>query len=233
MPGNERIISSTLPYSVTYKRGRKNKKRKKAKTKVGKLQQQINTIKQRIPVPELKAVDINSMSTAVSSTAGANHPMIQIAQGTTAAQRTGDAVVLRSSQLNMTVLKGDSTNILRVILAATPSTSNLVLSDVLQYANLTTNNMLPFSSPYKFQPTTAEKTYKILFDKVYNLTDDVDTIVDKVKIQYGKKGKRLNFQSASSVMPENYNVSLMYISDSSASGHPTISYCFRTRYQDA
>jgi hypothetical protein len=228
-----KMYQASLPFSATYKKGRKNKKSKKAKSKVGRLQQQIKAINDRIPVPQLKAVDINSYSTAVSDIAGANHPMIQIAQGNTAAQRNGDAAVLRSSQLNLTCVKGDTTNVLRIILAATPSTSNLVLSDVLQYSNLTSHGMLPFSSPYKFQPTSAEKTYTILFDKVYNLTDDVDTIVDKVKIQYGKKGKRVQFNSASSVMPENYNVSLMYISDSSASGHPAISYNFRTRFQDA
>lgn len=221
-----------LPYSQTFKKGKKNKRAKKAKSRIGKLSQKIQAIDNRLPKLEMKAVDINSFSTAVGTTAGANHPMIQIAQGDTAAQRNGDAVVLRSSTLNLSVVKGDTTNVMRIILAATPSTSNLVLSDVLQYANLTSHGMLPFSSPYKFQPTTAEKTYKILFDKVYNLTDDVDTIVEKVKLDYGKKGKRINFNSASSVAPENYNVSLMYISDSAAAGHPAISYCFRTRFQD-
>ena len=222
-----------IPYSATYKKGRKNKKRRKAKTKYGKLAQKVEAINNRIPKLEMNVVDINSYSTAVSSTAGANHPMIQIAQGDTSAQRSGDQVCLRSSQLNMTIVRGDSTNILRIMLVATPSTTNLVLSDVLQYANLTSNGMLPFSSPYKTQPTTAEKTYKVLFDKVYNVGADVDTLVDKNLIQYGKKGKILNFNSASSVAPENFNVSLLYISDSSASGHPTISYNFRSKFQDA
>ena len=222
-----------IPYSATYKKGRKNKRVKKAKSKFGRLKQKVDKLSNRIPKLEMNVCDINAYSTAVSSTAGANHPMIQIAQGETSAQRTGDQVCLRSCQLNMTIVRGDSTNILRIMLVATPSTSNLVLSDVLQYANLTSNGMLPFSSPYKTQPTTAEKTYKVLFDKVYNVGTDVDTIVDKNLIQFGKKGKMLNFNSASSVAPENYNVSLLYISDSSASGHPTISYNFRTKFQDA
>jgi hypothetical protein len=233
MPGNERIISSSLPYSRTYRKSRKPKRTKKAKTKIGKLQKQITKIKQQIPIPELKAVDINSFSTAVSDTAGANHPMIQIAQGNTAGQRNGDTVVLKHSTLNLVVKKGDGTNMLRLILAATPSTSNLVLSDVLQYANLTSNGILPFASPYKFQPTTAEKTYTVLFDKVYNLTDEVEKIVDKIKISYGKNGRRIHFNNVTSIMPENYNISLMYISDSSASVHPSIAYTFRTRYTDA
>ena len=221
-----------IPYSATYKKGRKNKKKKKAKTKFGQLKQEIQKIKDRIPKLEMNVVDINQFSTAVSSTAGANHPMIQIAQGLTSAQRTGDQVCLRSSQLNMTIVRGDSTNILRIMLVATPSTTHLVLSDVLQYANLTSNGMLPFSSPLKTQPTTAEKTYEVLFDKVYNVGADVDTIVDRNLIQYGKQGKILNFNNASSVAPENFNVSLLYISDSSASGHPTISYNLRTKFQD-
>lgn len=224
--------SLTLPYSKTYKKPRKNKKAKKAKSKIGKLAQKVQAINNRLPKIEMKAIDINSYSTAVSTTAGANHPMIQIAQGDTAGQRDGDSVVLRSSTLNLTCVKGDTSNIMRIILAATPSDTYLQLSDVLEYSNLTSHGMLPFSSPYKFQPTTAEKTYKILFDKVYNLTEDVDAIVDKVKLDYGKKGKRINFNSASSVAPENYNVSLMYISDSASAGHPAISYSFRTRFQD-
>ena len=222
----------TLPYSKTYKAPKKNKKAKKAKSKLGKLQKQLNALNDKVPKAEVKTVDINSFSTAVSSTAGANHPMVQIAQGNSAAQRDGDAIQLRSSTLNITLNKGDSSNIIRLIMAVTPSDSNLVLSDVLQYANLTSHGNLPFSSPLKTQPTTAEKTYEILFDKVYNLTEEVQTIVDRVKIDYGKKGKRLNFNATGSVAPENFNVSLMYISDSTASGHPTISYCFRSKFQD-
>jgi hypothetical protein len=222
----------SIPYSATYKKGRKNKRAKKAKSKFGKLAQKVQKLSNRLPKIEMNVADINSFSTAVSSTAGANHPMIQIAQGNTSAQRTGDSVCLRSCQLNMVISKGDSTNILRIMLVATPSTSNLVLSDVLQYANLTSNGNLPFASPYKTQPTTAEKTYKVLFDKVYCVGDDQQTIVDRNLIQFGKKGKMLNFNAVSSVAPENYNISLLYISDSTASGHPTISYNFRYKFQD-
>jgi hypothetical protein len=194
----------SIPYSATYKKGRKNKRAKKAKSKFGKLAQKVQKLSNRLPKIEMNVADINSFSTAVSSTAGANHPMIQIAQGNTSAQRTGDSVCLRSCQLNMVISKGDSTS----------------------------NGNLPFASPYKTQPTTAEKTYKVLFDKVYCVGDDQQTIVDRNLIQFGKKGKMLNFNAVSSVAPENYNISLLYISDSTASGHPTISYNFRYKFQE-
>ena len=221
-----------MPYSKQFKKPRRNKKQKPAKSKMGKLSQRITALSNRLPALESHVIDINSFATSVSTSASANYPMIQIAQGSTAANRKGDTVVLKNSTLNLAVTKGDANNVVRLILAATPSDTHLQLSDVLQYANTTSHSNLPFASPYKTQPTTSEQTYEILFDKVYNLTEEINMIVDKVKISYGKKGKRVNFNSASSSAPENYKLSLMYISDSSAGAHPNIHYSFRTRFVD-
>jgi hypothetical protein len=85
---------------------------------------------------------------------------------------------------------------------------------------------------YKRVPATAENTYQILYDKVVNLNDDQASFEIDKRIKCGKYGKQVSFNSAGSVMPENYQLCLLAISDSTASAHPTISYVLRSKYTD-
>ncbi len=222
-------------FNKTFNKGQKARRSRKPKTKNGQQDQRIKKLEQLVyPAVEYKSRDINTLQAAISSTAYVNYPMFQLEQGHGHSQRIGDKVTLKSMNCNLSLKKGDTTNVVRVIIAATPSTTHLVLSDVLTYSNTTTHGDAVFSSPYKRRATTAEKTYTILFDKVYNLTEEVDLIVDKFKckIPGGKKGKVCEFQAIGSQMPDNFNVSLMAISDSSAAGHPALSLNVRSKYID-
>ena len=158
--------------------------------------------------------------------------MMQLAQGTQNNERIGDSVSLMHHAVTMTLRRQDSSNVVRIIWAYTPSTTALSISDVLEYGNYTTYSNQVFSSPYKRKSPTAETTYKVLFDKVYKFGTDDDVICDKYNLVPFKKPRKMSFNSVGQVMPENYQLQILAISDSTASGHPTISYVCRTKYYD-
>lgn len=184
------------------------------------------------PSLEWKSNDIAAAGVAVSNAGYANYPMVQLAQGDANNQREGDKVSLRYATLNLALTRADTSNIIRVLMVATPSATHAGLTDVLQYPNWTTASEGVLCSPYKVKATNSEQTYKILMDKTYQLSSDISTIVDKVKIKMPKKGRNCEFVGTNSVMPNNYNVSLLAISDSTGVSHPTIAYQFRFKYID-
>jgi hypothetical protein len=184
------------------------------------------------PSIEFKSVDIVASQQNVSNSGYANYPMIQVAQGDTYASRDGNKVSLRHATLNLALTRGDTSNIVRVIMVATPSATHAGLSDVLQYPTWSTHYEGVLCSPLKVKATNMEQTYHILMDKTYQLKGDFSTIVDKVKLKIPKKGKTLEFAADGSNFPNNYNVSLLAISDSTAAPHPTIAYQFRYKFID-
>jgi hypothetical protein len=183
--------------------------------------------------PEKKSRDINAFGVGISSSGYSNQPMVQLESGNGRNARVGDKVTLMSSNVSMTLASQDTTNSIRIIFIANPSTTALAMTDVLEYGNYTTHGDAVFSSPYRRRAPTAENTYKILFDKVYHFKDNQRLITDKYTLRgVPKGGKQLNFNSDGSVMPENYNVQLLAISDSTASPHPAISYTVRSKFID-
>ena len=181
---------------------------------------------------EWKSKDEVASGQNVSNAGYANYPMVAIAQGDTNSTRDGDSVSLRYATLNLALTRGDTSNIVRVMMVATPSATHAGLTDVLQYPNWSTHAEGTLCSPLKVKATNMEQSYSILMDKTYQLRGDISTIVDKVKIKFPKKGKKLEFGADGSNTPVNYLVSLLAISDSTASAHPTISYQFRYKYID-
>lgn len=184
------------------------------------------------PSIEWKSKDIVAYSTAIPNSGYANYPMFQLAKGDTNSTREGDKVSLRYGTLHLSLTRGDTSNIIRVMIVATPSATPLGLADVLEYASATSHGDLPFSSPYQLKASNNEQTYKVLADRVYQLTNDMSTVTDKIKIKFPKKGRSCEFVGDSSVSPNNYNVSLLMISDSTASPHPKASYAMRWKYID-
>ena len=161
-----------------------------------------------------------------------NYPMFALAQGDTNSTRDGDKVSLRRGSLNLSLTRGDTSNIVRVLVVKTPSATFAGLSDVLEYHDVATHGDLVFSSPYQLKATNTEQTYQVLFDKVYQLKADSSTIATKINIPMPKKGVNCEFSSASLVAPNNYNISLLMISDSTAAPHPRASYVMRWKYLD-
>ena len=181
---------------------------------------------------EWKSKDKVASAQNISNAGYADYPMIDIAQGDTNSTRDGDKVSLRHATLNLAITRQDTSNIVRVLVVATPSATHAGLTDVLQYPNWSTHDAGVLCSPYKVKATNMEQSYHIMFDKVYTLGNDISTIVDKVKLRIPKKGKNLEFAADGSNTPQNYLVSILAISDSTASAHPQLSYQFRYKYLD-
>lgn len=220
-------------YNKTYNGGKKRSKKRKAKTTDGRQNQRIAKLENiLLPSIEYKSKDINSSNVAVGSGGYANYPMFQLAQGSGHSERVGDKVTLKNMNCSLALTRADTNNIVRIIFAATPSTTALTLVDVLEYADHSVYGNLVFSSPYKRRATSSEKTYTILFDKCYNLTEEISTMVDKFKLKLPKNGKVVEFNSIGQHMPDNWNVSILAISDSTAVGHPVMNCNVRSKYFD-
>ena len=184
------------------------------------------------PSIEWKNKDIKAVGTAISKDGYQNYPMFQLAKGDTNSTREGDKVSLRRGTLHLSLTRGDTSNIIRVLVVKTPSATYAGFSDVLEYHNFTTDSELVFSSPYQVKATNSEQTYTILADRTYQLKNDMSTVTDKIKLKLPKKGVNCEFVGDGSVMPNNYNISLLIISDSTGTPHPTASYVMRWKYID-
>jgi hypothetical protein len=217
----------------TFKGGQKRRKQRKAKTVDGRQNQRIKKLEQLvIPAIERKSIDIKAYAQGISSSGYANQPMFQLAKGDDNNQRIGDKVTLMSHNVSMSLAAQDTTNSIRVLFIVTPSTTAMSIAQVLEYGDYTAHGDLVFSSPYKRKPPTSENTYKVLFDKVYHFKDNQRLLTDKYLLPVKKNGRQLSFNSDGSVMPENYQLQLLAISDSTAAGHPAISYVVRSKYID-
>ena len=219
---------------MDYRRARKRNSQLKAK-RAGKktLSSRVKKIEHFInDSVEKKCKDLVAYSANITNAGYANYPMFQLAQGDGNDQREGDKVSLRKGTLHLTLTRGDTSNIIRVLVVVTPSATPLGLADVLEYASTSAHGDLPFGSPYQIKASNNEQTYSVLADRTYQLKGDMSTIVAKIPIKIPKRGKSCEFVGTGAVSPNNYNVSLLMISDSTASPHPTASYAMRWKYVD-
>ena len=221
-----------MPRDPTVTRRFKNLKIKKQK-KDNKQDRRIRKLENIVyPSIEWKNKDLTAFGADITNGGYENYPMFQLAQGDTNSTREGDKVSLRRGTLHLSLTRGDTSNIVRVLVVVTPSSTYAGLSDVLEYHSYSANANGVFSSPYQVKATNAEQTYTVLADRIYQLKNDMSTIVAKIPIKMPKKGKSCEFVSTGSVAPNNYNISLLMISDSTAAPHPKASYTMRWKYID-
>lgn len=236
MPAGKLLLVPRDPVQgkATFKAGKQPSRAKKAKTVNGRQNQRIKRLEEVVlPAIERKSRDITAFGQSISSGGYSNQPLFQLEQGDGLNQRIGDKVTLKSMNVSLTLASQDTTNSIRILFIATPSTTAVTLDDVLEYGNYTTDGDMVFSSPYRRKAVTSENTYKIMFDKVYHFKSDMRLITDKFSLSgIPKSGRQCNFNSVGSVMPENFQVQILAISDSTASGHPAISYVVRSKYID-
>ena len=217
----------------TFKSGQKFRKKKKAKSTDGRQNQRIKKLEKLIlPAIEYKSKDQVNAAWTVGSSGRSNYPMFQLEQGNDFNQRIGDKVTLLSHNVCMTLRKADTSNIIRVLWIATPSTTPLGITNVLEYGNYTTHGDLVFSSPYKRRAATSENTYRVLFDKVYHFGNDEQTKTDRYQLIPAKNGKQVQFLGVGETMPDNYQLQIIAISDSTASPNPSLDMVVRSKYYD-
>jgi hypothetical protein len=184
------------------------------------------------PSIDWKTKDTNAYDASIPNTPYQNYPMFALGKGTADNQRKGDKVSLRHATLHLSLTRGDTSNIVRVLVVKTPSSTYAGLSDVLEYHNFSSHSELVFSSPYQITATNNEQTYQVMYDNVFQLDGDKSTKAVKIKLKLPKKGVECNFVGDSVVSPNNYNISLLMISDSTAAPHPKASYAFRCKFID-
>lgn len=181
---------------------------------------------------EWKNRDVTAFDQAITNAGYQDNPMFKLALGNTNGTREGDKVNLIRSTLHLSLTRGDTSNIVRVIVVATPSSTAVGFTDVLEYPNYSSAADGIFVSPYQLKASTSDKTYKVLADRLYQLPNDKSTITTKIKLRMPKSGKSCEFVGDSDVAPNNYNISLLMISDSTATPHPKASYIMRHKYVD-
>ncbi|AXH77907.1 MAG: putative capsid protein [Circoviridae sp.] len=195
---------------------------------------------------ENKQINYKNVNLAISSSGVPDSQFLQVGVGAEDGDvqgdpaRIGNSVTLYKQQyrfnfvgLNPDDLTGDRWNQIRVIIAeALDGNQSILLADVLQYPSYFTNNNLVFTSPYTTK-TTTNRRYKIHMDKTFelNATAKGATKVIKHDVTW-KNGKVIEFDALSSI-PTNHNMSIMFISDSGAVQHPTVSYAVRSTFKDA
>ena len=185
-----------------------------------------------LPSIEWKSRDVGAFDAPITNGGYQNYPMFQLAKGDTNSTREGDKVSLRRGTLHLSLTRGDTSNIVRVLVVVTPSATYAGLSDVLEYHSYSANADAVFSSPYQVKATNSEQTYTVLADRVFQLPNDKSTITAKIPIKMPKKGRSCEFVGDGSIAPNNYNISLLMISDSTATPHPKASYVMRWKYID-
>lgn len=221
-----------MPTDPSTTRRFKNLKIKKLK-KDNKQDRRIRKLENIVyPSIEWKNKDVSAFDASITNAGYQNYPMFQLAKGDTNSTREGDKVSLRRGTLHLSLTRGDTSNIIRVLVVVTPSATYAGLSDVLEYHSYSANADGVFSSPYQVKATNSEQTYTVLADRVYQLPNDKSTITAKIPIKMPKRGKSCEFVGDGSVAPNNYNISLLMISDSTATPHPKASYVMRWKYID-
>ena len=121
------------------------------------------------PSLEWKSKDITSFDVDVSNAGAQDYPMFKLAKGDTNSTREGDKVSLRRGTLHLALTRGDTSNIIRVLVVATPSATFAGLTDVLEYPNYSSAADGIFVSPYQVKASNSEQTYQVLADRIYQL----------------------------------------------------------------
>ena len=210
-----------------------NRAKFRKKSKDSKQDKRIKKLENLVyPSIDWKTKDVKGLNASIANSGYENYPMWALAKGTTDSTREGDKVCLKHSTLYLSLTRGDTSNIIRVLIVKTPSATYAGLSDVLEYHNYATDGDLVFSSPYQTIATNNEQSYTVMYDQVFQLKNDMSTVVKKIKLKLPKKGVESNFVGDASTSPNNYNLSLLMISDSTASPHPKANYVMRHKFID-
>ena len=193
---------------------------------------------------ENKQINYSNVALGISSSGVVDNAFLQVrvgpddgaAQGDTA--RIGNSITLLRQQYRfhfegLTAATEGWNNMRCIIAEPLDGNQPLVLADVLLYSNYTTHADLVFASPYTTK-TATNRRYKIHMDKsfVLNQYKDISRVI-KFDVKW-KNGKLVEFAGpGTEQIPTNHNMSIMFISDSTAAAHPSVSYSVRSTYKDA
>ena len=75
------------------------------------------------PSLDWKTKDTKAIQAGIQNTPYQNYPMFALSKGTDDNQRAGDKVSLRHATLHLSLTRGDTSNIVRVLVVRTPSST--------------------------------------------------------------------------------------------------------------
>jgi hypothetical protein len=223
----------------------------KKKGSKGKNQQQdkrIKALEQMVmKTLENKQVEYNNSNLAVSSASVRDGAFLQVAQGTAdgtpvggvaAGARIGNSITLLRQQFDIHIAQNstspvDDWNRCRILcVEALDGNQPILISDVLQYSSYATHGDLVFASPYTTK-TSTNRRYRICMDKTFELNYRANGAGRVLKyVKKFKGGKVIEFND-NSATPTNHQMTLLFISDSTALPHPLVNYSVRSTYKDA
>jgi len=194
-----------------------------------------------------KQINYKQLPIQVSTSGFASGGFFGVTQGTSdgtisgsSAARVGNEVTLMRTQIkfNFDVASPQATSeqynkIRLIVVQSNDGSQSIALSDVLLYNNYTVDGDLVFASPYTTK-TNTNKRYNILLDKVFevNYGHRGSKQINLVK-KYGRTGKVVSFNGNSSSAPTDFKTTVLCITDSLASNHPTMSFATRHTFKDA
>lgn len=151
----------------------------------------------------------NSQSVSSSWTI---HEISQVPNGDGGDDRDGNQCRSRYVDLKAFLLNQDTSNVFRVLLLR-------AYGDVPVAADLPTGTSI--GAPLGCWRNRQKGTFKIVHDRLYSTNPT--NLVKTIDLRLYDSAK-LNFASASTASPENNGYYLCFISDSTLSSHPTISF---------
>ncbi|AXH75983.1 MAG: coat protein [Cressdnaviricota sp.] len=232
-----------------YKRPRKFRSKRK-KTKNARQDQRLKMLEKTV-FTALERKELNwqdgtwNVSTGGTIINNSNSNLLYQAQGVSNEDRIGNEIMLKDIILNFNLSipdLGDAFNQVRMIVVEPKEGNvNLVLGDVLQYADMTIWDVgQVMCSPYRSANDLNNKKYKVHYDKVFELNAYGRRCeTGQVRIKYGKYGKKVEFAENESTGdgitgdPVNHNLHVMIISDSTQTLHPQFALNSRAHYFDA
>lgn len=150
-------------------------------------------------------------------------PLSTISRTVSSNSLVGSYIQPAWSTFSFTITLADTTNIVRMILLSYRVTSPNV-STILESSYLTTTQgvLAPYEKDFK-------DYYTIIFDRRYTLSANRPVITGTIRY---KSKKKIHFLE-SAATPARDSLFFLFISDSGAVSHPTISYINRLYFYDS
>lgn len=147
--------------------------------------------------------------------------------GSTDVTRSGDELRATSLLVNMLITVADATNLCRIICFKWKQDSGLATPGVGDILNTIGSTSAPLS-PYVHD---QRGNFTVMYDKTWNLVLNTsrESVVRKVKIKMGKKGK-INFNGGGTTGRGKFY--LLFISDSAAVPNPSFRLITRLNFID-
>lgn len=182
---------------------------------------------------EKKFFDLYSNALAVSAAGNTCQNLVPLSQGAgDQGYRVGDKCDLCGLNYNVTFRIGDTTNIMRMILFQWRSTPGVTpaQTDIMSYGVNAPEAVLS-----SYNHDNGDR-YTILLDKTVNLDSNNNSVMVKRGTLNLSRKKKFRFQGTLNFVSDGSNTTngiwALFISDSTAAGHPTVDYYFRTTYRD-